>query len=72
MKKYLPYVRPALIVCMAVASVAVPEMALAGTYDVSEITSEFDAGEAPVATVAAASMGLFVIRRVWKIIRGSI
>lgn len=51
-------------------AVAVP--AMANTYNVTEIVAEFDKGEAPVAAVASASIELFVIRRIWKIIRSSI
>lgn len=70
--KHIFYAKTALMVGLPVVSVLMPELALAATYDVSDIESEFDAGEAPVATVASASIGLFVIRRVWKIIRSSI
>lgn len=48
-----------------------PEMAFAD-YKVSEITSEFDEGEEPVGTVAAASAEMLVIRRIWRIIKSSI
>lgn len=58
----------AVVATGAVASVP----AMAADYSVTEITAEFDKGEAPVAAVASASIELFVIRRIWRIIRSSI
>lgn len=46
--------------------------ALAREYDVSDLVDEFDAGEAPVATMASASIELLIIRRIWKIIQKSV
>lgn len=42
------------------------------TNGVQAILLEFSLGEKPVMLVASASIGLFVIRRVWKVIRSSI
>lgn len=46
--------------------------AYAATYSVTDVVSEIEKGEAPVAAVAGATITLYVVRRVWKIIRGSI
>lgn len=44
----------------------------AADYNVKAVTTEIAKGEAPVAAVAAATVSLLVVRRVWKIIKGSI
>lgn len=44
----------------------------AADYNVKTVTAEINKGEAPVAAVAAATISLLVVRRVWKIIKGSI
>lgn len=44
----------------------------AADYNVKTVTAEIAKGEAPVAAVAAATVSLLVVRRVWKIIKGSI
>lgn len=46
--------------------------AYAATYTVTDVVTEIEKGEAPVAAVASATITLYVVRRVWKIIRGSI
>lgn len=58
---------------MLTVSVAVMTTpAFAADYDVSELVSEFDEGEAPVAAMASASIELLIVRRIWKIIQRSI
>lgn len=42
------------------------------TTAVTEIKAEFDKGETAVSSVMAATIEIFVIRRVWRIIRSSI
>lgn len=44
----------------------------AADYNIDSVVSEIDKGEVAVAAAASATMGLYVVRRVWKIIRGSI
>lgn len=46
--------------------------AFAATYNVSDLTDEFDEGEAPVGAMASASIELLIVRRIWKIIQRSI
>lgn len=38
----------------------------------SEVSSKFDAGETALSSVFAATVEIYVIRRVWRIIRSSI
>ncbi len=57
----------------AVGSVALmSNPVFAADYNVTEVVSDLEAGEAPVATVAASTVGVLVVRRVWKLIKGSI
>lgn len=65
------YVKFLLVVSLVALYLFMPEFAFAG-YEVTEITNEFDEGEEPVGTVAAASAEMLVIRRIWRIIKSSI
>ena len=40
--------------------------------DVSEVVSDIDAAETPIAAVAGASLGAYVAIRVWKLVRRAI
>ena len=40
--------------------------------DVSEVVSDIDAAETPIAAVAGASLGAYVGIRVWKLVRRAI
>lgn len=57
---------------LAVSVSVMSAPAFSATYDVSDLVDEFDSGEAPVATMASASIELLIIRRIWKIIQRSI
>lgn len=65
------YAKFFLIVSLVALCLFAPDLAFAG-YEVTEITNEFDEGEEPVGTVAAASAEMLVIRRIWRIIKSSI
>lgn len=53
-------------------TMAVSAQTFAADYDIGNLSAEIDKGEVAVAAVASATMGLYVVRRVWKVIRGSI
>lgn len=58
---------------LGVAMMMSPMLAHADyTTAVGEIKAEFDKGETAVSSVMAATIEIFVIRRVWRIIRSSI
>lgn len=53
-------------------TMVVSAQTFAADYNIDSVVSEIDKGEVAVAAAASATMGLYVVRRVWKIIRGSI
>ena len=56
---------------VAVAA-AVAATASQAAPDVTEVVSDIDGAEAPIAAVAGASLGAYVAIRVWKLVRRAI
>lgn len=54
------------------AAAAVAATASQAAPDVSEVVSDIDAAETPIAAVAGASLGAYVAIRVWKLVRRAI
>lgn len=54
------------------AAAAVVATASQAAPDVTEIVSDIDAAETPIAAVAGASLGAYVGIRVWKLVRRAI
>lgn len=54
------------------AAAAVFTTASQAAPDVSEVVSDIDAAETPIAAVAGASLGAYVAIRVWKLVRRAI
>lgn len=54
------------------AAAAVAATVSQAAPDVSEVVSDIDAAETPIAAVAGASLGAYVAIRVWKLVRRAI
>lgn len=54
------------------AAATVAATASQAAPDVSEVVSDIDAAETPIAAVAGASLGAYVAIRVWKLVRRAI
>lgn len=54
------------------AAAAVAATVSQAAPDVSEVVSDIDAAETPIAAVAGASLGAYVGIRVWKLVRRAI
>lgn len=56
----------------AVVATAAVATAAQAAPDVSEVVSDIDGAETPIAAVAGASLGAYVAIRVWKLVRRAI
>lgn len=54
------------------AAAAVAATASQAAPDVTEVVSDIDGAETPIAAVAGASLGAYVAIRVWKLVRRAI